>query len=243
MRDSADGSLNELDEYAVEAALRLTEAATEQGDEDHEVIAITLGPAPADLAIRKAFQMGATRGIRLSDERMADSDYFGTAAALAAAVRLIHAEAPVDLVITGQIALDSLGAVIPVLLAEELGWPALTQAASVEQTGRNLSVRRTYDDVVEQATAPLPAVLSVTDSANTVRMPNFKLIMAARAKQIEVLDADTLGLDVATVGPSGARAVVVEAKPAPARPECELITDKGQGGAALADFLINRELV
>ena len=247
VRDPADGSLNELDENAVEAALRLVEVAgAESGDESvdaHEVIAITMGPDAADLALRKAFQMGATRGIRLSDDALTGSDYFGTTTALAALIRRLGAETPIDLVVTGQIALDSLGAVLPVLLAQDLGWPALTHAKSVELAGRTLSVERAYDDVVEQAKAELPAVVSVTDSANTVRMPNFKLIMAARTKQIEVVDVAALDLDPDTVGAAGARAVVVQATPAPPRPPCELVVDKGEGGKALADFLIERELV
>ena len=112
MRSPAEGTLNELDENALEAALQLVEAAGEG-----EVVALTVAAPDGDVALRKAFQMGVTRGVRVSDDALAGSDYFGTAAALAAAVRKLEEESPVDLVITGMAALDGLGSVVPVLLA------------------------------------------------------------------------------------------------------------------------------
>ena len=89
----------------------------------------------------------------------------------------------------------------------------------------------------------LPAVLSVTDGANQPRFPGFKLIMAARCKVIEVWSPADLGLDPAVAGSAGARTETLSAAPRPARPEVELVTDKGEGGVALADFLIRNDLV
>ncbi len=248
VRDPAAGSLNELDEHAVEAALRIVES---QPGGDHEVVAVTLAPATADIALRKAYQMGVHRGVRVTDDALAGSDYFGTAAALAAAVRRLDAEngavRPVDLVITGMAALDGLGSVVPALVAEELGWAQLTLAKSValdgDARGATLTITREVDDAHETLAAPLPAVLSVTDTANSPRYPNFKLIMAARSKAIEEWSAADLGLDPATVGLAGARTVTVEAAPSPARPEVQVVVDKGEGGKALAEFLIRNDLV
>jgi electron transfer flavoprotein beta subunit len=187
--------------------------------------------------------MGVDRGIRVTDDALAGSDYFGTTAALAAAVRRLEGEAPVDLVVTGMAALDGLGSVVPALLAAELGRPQLTLAKTVALDGGTLTITRETDDATEVLEAPLPAVLSVTDSANTARFPNFKLIMAARTKQIEVWSAADLGLDAAAVGAAGARTSTPGAAPRPPRPEVELVVDKGEGGKALADFLIRNELV
>ncbi|WP_130411819.1 electron transfer flavoprotein subunit beta/FixA family protein [Xylanimonas ulmi] len=239
VRDPGEGSLNELDENAVEAALRLVEAQPDGG----EVVAVTLAPPTADIALRKAFQLGVHRGVRVSDDALAGSDYFGTTAALAAAVRRLGDQAPVDLVITGMAALDGLGSVVPALLAEELGWPQLTLATSVSLDGSTLTITRESDDVAQTLAAPLPVVLSVTDSANSPRYPNFKLIMAARTKPIEEWTAADLELDPAEVGAAGARTTTVEATARPPRPEVELVVDKGEGGKALAEFLIRNDLV
>ncbi|QAY63174.1 electron transfer flavoprotein beta subunit/FixA family protein [Xylanimonas allomyrinae] len=241
VRDPAEGSLNELDENAVEAALRLVEAAPDA--ETSHVVAVTVAPETADIVLRKAFQMGVHRGIRVSDDALAGSDYFGTTAALAAAVRRLGEEEPVDLVVTGMAALDGLGSVVPALLADELGWPQLTLATSVALDGSTLTITRESDDVVETLSAPLPAVLSVSDAANSPRYPNFKLIMAARTKPVETWDAADLELDPADVGAAGARTATVEAAARPPRPETELVVDKGEGGTALADFLIRNDLV
>lgn len=236
-RTPEEGTLNELDENAIEAALQLVEAANTP-DETHEVIALTVAPPEGDPALRKAFQLGADRGVRVSDDALAGADYFATAATLAAAVRKLEAESPVDLVITGMAALDGLGSVVPTLLAAELDRPALTLAAQVELSDGVLSVTREHDDVTERLSAPLPAVLSVTDGANQPRLPNFKRIMAARSKKAEVWTASDIGLDT-----PGARTETLAADPRPPRGEVQLVTDKGEGGNALAAYLIENDLV
>ena len=55
-RENVDGLLSELDEYAVEQALQVVEAG------DGEVTVLTVGPADAADAVRKALQMGADAG-------------------------------------------------------------------------------------------------------------------------------------------------------------------------------------
>lgn len=246
VRSAGEGTLNELDENAIEAALRLVEAERESGrigPADGEVVVVTMAGPDGDLALRKAFQLGVDRGIRVSDDALAGSDYFGTAAVLAAAVRKLGAEAPVDLVVTGMAALDGLGSVVPTLLGAELGLPTLNLAKQVELADGELTITREIDDVTERLSGPLPAVLSVTDAANQPRFPGFKLIMAARSKEIEVWSPADLGLDPAAAGADGARTQTVSALPRPERAESEIVTDKGEGGVALAEFLIRNDLV
>lgn len=251
VRNAGEGTLNELDENAVEAALRLLEAERESGalgPDEGEVVVVTMAGPDGDVALRKAFQLGVDRGIRVTDDALAGSDYFGTAAVLAAAVRRLGEESPVDLVVTGMAALDGLGSVVPTLLGAELGLPTLNLAKKVElgpagTSGRVLTITREIDDVTERLSAPLPAVLSVTDTANQPRFPGFKLIMAARSKEIEVWTAADLGLGPAAAGEAGARTEALSAAPRPERAEPEIVTDKGEGGVALADFLIRNDLV
>lgn len=52
-RESVEGVMNELDEYAVEEALRLAEA------HGGEVTVVTMGPEKAGETVRKALSMGA----------------------------------------------------------------------------------------------------------------------------------------------------------------------------------------
>lgn len=242
-RGAEHGTLNELDENAIESALRLVESFGPELRETHEVIVLTVGPEDADGAVRKAYQLGADTGIRVTDVALAGSDVFGTAHAIAGAIRKLNQDTPVDLVITGMAALDGLGSVIPSLLAAELGLPQLTLATKFEVEDSVATVTRELDGVTEVLTAALPAVVSVTDHVNTPRYPNFKLIMAARTKDITVWDLVEIGVDTALVGDAGARTNVTKSTPRPSRKLSELHIDKGEGGRALAEYLINNDLV
>ena len=236
-RTADDGSMNELDENAVEAALQLVEAAGEG-----EVIALTVGGPDAVAAVRKALQLGVGQAIHVSDPAIAGSDVFGTAKVLAAAVRRLHEESPLDLVITGMAALDGLTSMLPTALAVALDWPQLTLASALSVTDGVATIERHMPDAHETVSAPLPAVVSVTDEANKPRYPNFKMIMAARTAVVTVWTLEDLGVVPATVGTSGARTTVLDASPRPPRADRVVVTDTGEGGRALADFLLERGL-
>lgn len=238
-RTAEDGTMNELDENAVEAALRIKEAFPEG---EVEVTALTVGPADAVAAVRKALQLGVDHAVVVSDDAIAGSDVFGTSRVLAAAIKHLGAETPIDLVITGMAALDGLSSMVPTALAHDLGFAQLTLASSLEVTASDATIVRHLADAHETVTAPLPAVVSVTDEANTARYPNFKLIMAARSKPVTTLSLADIGVDPVSVGALAARTSVVDASPRPVRENRTLVTDTGEGGYALADFLIERGL-
>lgn len=237
VRDGGEGTLNELDENALQVA---TDLVAEQGG---EVIAVTVGQADAADADRRAFQRGADRAVHVLDDAIAGSDVFGTAVCLAAAIRRLDAEAPVDLVLTGMAALDSLTSMLPAALAAELGWPQLTLAARLEVADGVATVRRDRENATETLTSPLPAVISVTDQINEPRFPSFQGIMAARKKTVEPWSLADLSLDPARVGAAAARTRVVEVTPRPPREHRVLITDDGDAGRRLAEYLIENKLV
>lgn len=237
-RAADDSTLNEVDENAVEAALALA------GGEDDEVIAVTLGPAIAVDALRRALAMGATRAVHLTDGAFAGGDVVATARALTAAIRHLEKEGAVDVVLAGLAALDGLGSVVPSLIAAELGWPQLTVAEEVAREGDAVSVRRELDGVTERWRATGPVVVSVIDTANDPRLPKMKDLLAARGAEVTVLTPADLGLAEEAVGATGSRTRVVHADRRPPRPGPELVTDDdGEGGAALARYLLDHELI
>lgn len=236
-RDRGDGTVNEVDENALEAARRIAEAAPAG---EVEVVVVTMGPAEAVDAVRRGLQIGADRGVHVCDDALAGSDVFATARVLAAAVRRIG---EVDLVLMGIAALDSLTSLLPAALAEELDLPALTIATELTVTAGTARVRRELEHAVEVLEAPLPALVSVTDSINTPRFPNFQAIMAARSKPVETWSLADLDIDPATVGTAAARTQVLEVAPLP--PREQEVLDSNQDGAAgirLAEFLVGRGL-
>jgi electron transfer flavoprotein beta subunit len=237
VRREEDGTLNELDENAVEAALVLAQA------HDGEVVAVTMGPEDAEDAVRRALRMGADRGVHVLDDALTGTDVFGTARVLAAAVRRVAQDGPVDLVVTGMASLDALTSMLPAALAAELALPQLTLAVEVDVADGVVQVRRDLDHAAEVLRAPLPALVSVTDQANEPRYPAFAGIMAARKKPVDVYDLADLGVDPTTVGSAGARTKVLTAVERPAREDRVLLTDEGEAGVLLADYLVENKLV
>jgi electron transfer flavoprotein beta subunit len=231
--------LSELDEYALEAALRLAEA---HGDgKDLDVTAVTMGPESASAAAKKALQIGASSAVLVSDEALAGSDALATSVALAAAVRRIDP----DLVITGMTSTDAETGVIPSMLAARLGWAQMTLLDQVEPDpdGSGLRGRRTSANSTVELSVGLPAVVSVTDQYAQPRYPNFKAIMAARKKPLSTWGLADLGLDASVVGRAGSATSVTEAGNVATRQGGRTIVDDGQAGVALVEFLDQRGLL
>ena len=239
--DRSESILSELDEYALEAALQLVEA---QGGNGHRVMAVTMGPPAAVNAVKKALQIGAHEGIHLCVDALAGSDASGTSRALAAVVRHLGTA---DLVLTGMASTDGETSLVPAQLAELLQLPQVTFASSLELThddgGRQLIARRESDNVAETVRSTLPAVVSVTDQINEPRYPNFKGIMAAKKKPITTLTLADIGLDASEVGFSGAWTRVEQAQQRPPRSQGVIITDEGDAGRRLVDFLAEQKLL
>src|SRR6266568_4963622 len=129
---SGEGTLNHFDANAVEEALRL------KGDSDTEVVAVSLGPQKALDSLRKALAMGADRAVLVSDDAAAGSDLVATSKLLAAALERQEA----DLVLFGQQAGDSDGAVLWAAVADRLRRPLVSQAAEVTHAEGKLTVKR-----------------------------------------------------------------------------------------------------
>ncbi|MCQ9368032.1 electron transfer flavoprotein subunit beta/FixA family protein [Brevibacterium sp. 50QC2O2] len=236
---SVDGLLSELDEYAVEEALKIT-----GGDKSAEVIALTVGGDDAKDAVKKALQMGATKGVHVNDDALDASDAIGTARVLAAALKQVaEDEGPIDLVLTGFASTDAGMSVVPTLVAELSGLPALTQVSQVTVSGTTVNARRDGDTSSQFLEAALPALVSVTDQTNEPRYPSFKGILGAKRKKIAEYDLSDLGVAASEVGRAGATTQVVEVAERPARTAGEIITDEGDGGTKLVEWLAAKKLV
>ncbi len=233
-RDASDAVLDEINERAVEEALQLKEA------HGGTVTVLAMGPQRATEAIRKALSMGADAAVHVSDEALAGSDAVGTARALAAAVRTVG---DVDLVLAGNEASDGRSAAVPAMVAEVLELPALTHARTVAVEGTELTVRRETDDGVVVLRAELPAVVSVNEKINEPRYPSFKGIMAAKKKPVSALSLADAGIDASEVGLANAGSQVVESAPKPPKSGGVKVTDEGEGGVGVAEFLAGEKLL
>ncbi|MGA9583653.1 MAG: electron transfer flavoprotein subunit beta/FixA family protein [Allosphingosinicella sp.] len=235
-RDGVDGLLSELDEYAVEQALQLKEKLAD----DSEVTVLTVGPEGAADAVRKALQMGADKGVHVSDDAIAGSDSLATSLVLAEAVKKIEH----DIVLCGMASTDGVMGVVPAMVSERLGYPGVTFASELEVDGDKVKIRRDGDAATVMVEATLPAVLSVTDQTGEARYPSFKGIMAAKKKPVETWSLSDLGVDAEMVGLSAAWTTVEGTEERPPRSAGEIVTDdSGSGAEALVGFLASKKFI
>ncbi|MFB7375314.1 MULTISPECIES: electron transfer flavoprotein subunit beta/FixA family protein [unclassified Streptomyces] len=233
-RDEVDGLLSELDEYAVEQALRISEES-----DDAEVTVVTVGPDDAKDALRKALSMGADKAVHVNDDDIHGTDVIGTSAILAKALE----KTGFDLVLCGMASTDGTMGVLPALLAERLNLPQVTLLSEVSVEDGLVKGRRDGDAATELLEAPLPAVVSVTDQSGEARYPSFKGIMAAKKKPVEELDLDDLEIDADEVGLAGSWTLVESVAARPARTAGTIVTDEGDGGKQLAAFLSAQKFI
>jgi len=236
-REGVDAVLNDLDEYAVEEALRIAEAhgGNEEGSANSVTI-ISMGPERATEAIRKALSMGANDAILISDSALAGADAITTSAVLAKVIET----GGFDLVLCGTESTDARMSVVPAMISARLGWAQLTFAGSVvvDPAASTVAITRVTDAGVDSMGASFPAVLSVIEKINEPRYPSFKGIMTSKKKTIDVRDCAAIGVSV-----QGAWSLVADSAPRPARAAGIKVTDSGDGGKELVDFLVGKKLI
>jgi electron transfer flavoprotein beta subunit len=232
-RESVDAVMNEIDEYAVEEALRLKEA------HGGEVTVLTMGPDRAAETIRKALSMGADKAVHVSDPALHGACAIQTAEAIAAALGTV----PYDLVVCGSESTDARLSIMAALLSEKLGVPQLSGARKVEVDGSTVTIERQTETGYDRVQGSTPAVVSVVEKINEPRYPSFKGIMAAKKKPVTKVTVADLGLDAAAMGLDSATSEVVDVTLRPPRQAGQVVKDEGDGGLKIADFLASQKLI
>jgi len=147
---------NPFDEYALEAALRLTEDGKTPKVRAGEVIVVTFGPKETEQNLRAALATGADRAIRVDvgDDKL-DGDLVARALKT-----LVEKEKP-DVVLMGKQAVDGDSNQVGQILAELCDWPMATFAATIKEEAGALLVGREVDGGVVTLRVKLPAVVTV----------------------------------------------------------------------------------
>lgn len=178
---------NPYDEFALEAAIALKEAAGAG-----ETVVVTLGPDAAQETLRSALAMGLDRAVHLQGS--------GSADALAVAQALAAELAGFDLVLFGKMAVDDYNHATGPMVAELLGLPCITAVSMLEVSGGTVVAEREIEGGVETVTCALPAVVTCEKGLNTPRLPSLKGIMAAKKKPLDVKPASVPAAAVAVTG-------------------------------------------
>jgi len=171
-----------MDEYGVEEAIRLREAG-----HDVEIVALALGPARYEEAIRTALALGADRAIHVETD--VDLDPISQARVLAKVVE----EEGADMVLVGGKQADWDSAALGPALAEVLGWPHSDWTTQLELADGSLTVEHDTDDGHESLTMSLPAVVTTQQGLNEPRYPTLPNIMKAKRKELAKRNLDEFG--------------------------------------------------
>ena len=197
--------LDDADLYGVEVALQLRDAA---GGGD--VFVVSMAPGGEATGVRTALAMGADRAVIVSDDALKNAHALATAKVLNAAIDSVGT---VDLVIAGTESSDGYSGTLPAHIAALRDVSALTFATHVTCEGNTVTIKRQSNDGIDEVTADLPAVVSVTAGVVEPRYPNFKGIMAAKSKPADVVTLSDLGVDPAFLAIDSQKVIGVDDAP------------------------------
>lgn len=231
-RRASDRVIDEIGERALEVALAYADAHP-----DTTVTVVSMASEAATASVRKALALGAGEALLVTDDELVGADLGVTARVLAAAVQRVG----FDLVITGNLSTDGAAGVLPAMIAEHLGVAHATALSSVELTEDAVRGTRAGDAATATVTANLPAVISITEALPDARFANFKAVMAAKKKPLEVVSVADLGIDVS---PEAApQSIMTAVAQKPPRAAGVKVVDDGSAAEQLVSFLAQNRLV
>jgi electron transfer flavoprotein beta subunit len=222
------------DESTISAAIKLRDSIG-----NSELTAVSMGPASAQEAMRRALAMGADRAILISDPALAGSDAISTARVLAALLKKEGAE----LIFCSTESTDGYTGMVPGGIAEFLGIPQLTFAREIKFEGSKAIIKRVIPKGYQTIEATLPAVVTIASGSYEAIYPTMKGIMGAKKKPFTQVKLADLGIEPALVGETGARERVLTIGSAEARAAGQIIKDDGNAAQQIADFLQRYQLL
>lgn len=212
IKTSADGKsvaldgvtwvLNPFDEFAVEEALKLRDAAG-----SGEVVGVSVGGDEVQKVLRTALAMGVDRGVHVKGNTGFDA--LATARALANAIK----GQTYDLILCGKSAIDLDNHGVGMMVAELLDLPSVSVVVKIEQKDGKLVCEREIEGGIQVVEAPMPCVIAAQKGLNEPRYASLKGIMAAKKKPLETkpaqLPAARLALDAMALPPERAAGRII----------------------------------
>ena len=200
IRSSMPTIINPDDMNAMEAALQLKD------ETGCKVIAVTMGPAPAEGMLRELIAMGADEGILISAREFGGSDTFATSQIIAAAINHVGVEKD-DMIFCGRQAIDGDTAQVGPQIAEKLGLPQITYAAEIKKEGNEVTVKRMLEDGYMTIKTHTPCLITCIKELNAPRYMSVPGIFECYNKPLTVLDFEALKdeplIELDTIGLKG----------------------------------------
>jgi len=194
VREGVPSVVNPFDKYALEIALQLKEK------HGGTVTVISMGPPQARDALKECLAMGADNAVLISDRAFGGADTLATAYTLAMAIKKIG---KYDLILCGKQAIDGDTAQVGPGIAENLGIPQITYAASVTINGDTARIEREQDEGYDVIEAKLPVLATIIKLQQEPRFPTVKGTMKANRAQIPVWTVADIDVDPDRIGLKG----------------------------------------
>jgi electron transfer flavoprotein beta subunit len=178
--------MNRFDEFALEEAFRIGEKMPVQS-----IAALSVGPARAESTIRKALEMGASRGVHIITDTSDDIGAFETASLIASFAR----KEVYDLILAGVMAEDDMRSQVGPMIAEMLGYLSASSVISEEidpERGTLFAEREIEGGMRECLEMKLPALLTIQSGINRPRYPALSNVLRAQKQEITTIPSHTL---------------------------------------------------
>lgn len=224
--------INPYDEYAIEEALKIKEAAGEG-----EVTLLSLGRDKAAESLRTGLAMGADRAVHLNDAAFLDGDAHSTAVALAKAIGKME----YDLVLGGKQAIDNDNHQVGVRVAGLLGIPHVAVVTKLAIEDGKAVAHREIEGGSEVVEVPLPAVITCQKGLNEPRYASLKGIMKAKKKPFEAKAPADVDASPDEIGKAGAKTTVLTMAMPPEREAGRIVEGEPEDAAKEVVRLLREE--
>lgn len=202
VREGVESIINPLDLYAIEEAILLKERFSAK------VIAISMGPVKAGLALKEAIAMGCDDGILLSNKAFAGADTWATSYVLAQAIKKIGA---FDLILCGERATDGDTGQVGPGIAAWLDIPFHTYISAIKEVyAEFLIIERMVETGYEILEIDRPCLLTVVKEINYPRLPTLRGKQRARKMQNVVWGPAEIEAEAECLGLQGSPTRVVK---------------------------------
>ena len=241
IRSSMPTIINPDDMNAMEAALQLKD------ETGCKVIAVTMGPAPAEGMLRELIAMGADEGVLISAREFGGSDTFATSQIIAAAINHFGLEAD-DMIFCGRQAIDGDTAQVGPQIAEKLNLPQVTYAADIKKEGNEVTVKRMLEDGYMTIKMPTPCLVTCIKELNAPRYMSVGGIFDCYSKPLTVLDFEALKdeplIELDTIGLKGSPTNIFKSFTPPQKGVGVMLEGADKATAAdLADRLLKKHVI
>lgn len=236
MRQGVPTIINPYDLFALEEALRIKDRTGAR------ITVLTMGPSQAEEALRKCLSLGVDEAVLITDKVFSGADTLATSYVLAAALKTLDAQAPIDLIFTGKQTIDGDTAQVGPGIAIRLGCQLLTYVSKVrelEPDSRHIVVERRAEGGVQVLKSTLPAVVTMLEGTNEIRFADMPGMFRAARQQVQHWNRDVIGADLTQVGLKGSPTVVAQVF-GPKPKAIKALRIEGDTSTAMAEAFVDR---